>query len=358
VKERDTQKKPLKRKENKAESCKKRPIKKPEPKLPASERLKVTGKAVGGVTVDLIKTPGEMAMHPKKSAYVIVTSSGEVVGEVTDGMLKGGGVVLKKTKNGAVLVKDSAERISGAEEAKTTKGYYLSLIKFFGPLVLLLVVYASYFIFFPPLKALTLLGTAAAYMFMIPPGVDKSTLILSANLYNMNPYQMAFNLWIIDSLLGSFLCLNFDYAKKIPLVGKRIATFEDIGRRTLTKHSWLKRFTLLGLFLFVVIPFQGSGALAGSIVGRIIGMKSWRVLIAVIGGTFTSVMLLAYSADLLAKYFPLWVRILVPVTIFVLIVTAMIYSYAKKKRKENDLHYQLYEKPLEEANEDDCLEED
>jgi uncharacterized membrane protein len=349
VTHRDTPKKPLKKKRE-TELCKKKPIKKPEPKQPAKERLKETGRAVGEVAVDLIKTPGEMAMHPKKSVSVIVTTSGEAVEEGTESMRKGGEVVIKKTKNGAVLVKDSAERICGAEKAITKKEYYWSLIKFFGPLALLLVVYASYFIFFPPLKALTLLGTAAAYMFMIPPGVDKSTLILSSNLYNMNPYQMAINLWIIDSLLGSFLCLNFDYAKKIPLAGKRIAAFEEIGRNTLKKHSWLKRFTLVGLFIFVVIPFQGSGALAGSIVGRIIGMRSWRVLVAVIGGTFTSVMLLAYSADLLAKYFPLWVRILVPVTIAVLIITAMIYSHVKKRKKEKDLHYQLYEKPLEEAD--------
>lgn len=304
--------------------CSAKPMKKSElnKKEKRTKKLAEGTKKVGSKTVGIIRSSGHVATHPK--------------------------IVIKKTKDGVGAAKSGAERISGADGAETKQEYYRKLLIFFGPLVLLLVLYGSYFLIFPWHQALKLVGAAAAYMFMIPPGVDKTTLILSANRFDINPYQMAFNIWIIDSLLGTFLCLNFDYAKKLPLAGKRIAVFEKLGRQTLRKHSWLKRFATIGLFLFIVLPFQGSGALAGSIVGRIIGMKTWRVLIAVIGGTFTSVMVLAYSADLMERYFPLEVRIAVPIIIFLTIITGMIIAYRKKKAKEKDLRYQLYIKEKEE----------
>jgi len=293
--------------------------------------LDSSGQAVGEVAREVLKTSEGVADRSAKGAVLVVDGSGKAVGEISEEALRTSGLVVKKTQDGVMLARTGAERISGAQKARTKKEYYQRLGYFFGPLAALLLVYASYFLFFDLDDALKLLIWGILYFFAIP-GFDQNTLILSAKTFGMNPYAMALNLGIQDTIIGVFLCLNFDYAKKIPLLGKLITEVEEGGKEMLTKYGWLNKISVVFLFVFILLPFNGCGPVAGSIVGRIIGIRVRYIIFSIVVGSFIAVFVLAYLADRIAEAFPPWVQIGIPVAIALLLVGFFVYSYLKKRK--------------------------
>ena len=91
---------------------------------------------------------------------------------------------------------------------------------------------------------------------------------------------------LTDAILALFLVWNFDYAKKIPGLGKLVQRVGEQGEQALQKYKWAKRFGFIGVILLVIFPLQWTGAGVGSIVGRLIGMTPLMTWLAVIIGTF------------------------------------------------------------------------
>ncbi len=89
-----------------------------------------------------------------------------------------------------------------------------------------------------------------------------------------------------DAVLAMFLVWNFDYAKKIPGLGRLVEHVEENGNKALRKYKWARKFGFIGLVLLVMFPFQWTGSAVGSIVGRLIGMPPLTTWVAVVLGTF------------------------------------------------------------------------
>jgi uncharacterized membrane protein len=53
--------------------------------------------------------------------------------------------------------------------------------------------------------------------------------------------------------------------------------------------GWVRRFGLLGLFLFVLFPFWMTGPIVGCIIGYILHMRIWVNLSVVLGGTYVAI---------------------------------------------------------------------
>lgn len=88
-----------------------------------------------------------------------------------------------------------------------------------------------------------------------------------------------------DAVLALFLVWNFDYAKKIPGLGKLVERVGEKGEEALQKYKWAKRLGFIGVVLLVIFPLQWTGAGVGSIVGRLISMQPLMTWLAVIIGT-------------------------------------------------------------------------
>ena len=97
-----------------------------------------------------------------------------------------------------------------------------------------------------------------------------------------------------DGVLALFLVWNFDYAKKIPGLGKLVEGVEKSGEKAIQKYKWAKRFGFIGVVILVIFPFQWTGSAVGSIVGRLIGMTPLMTLLAVVLGTFIRSTLIVY----------------------------------------------------------------
>ena len=55
------------------------------------------------------------------------------------------------------------------------------------------------------------------------------------------------------------------------------------------RHGSIERFGILGLFVFVFIPFWMTGPVVGSVVGFLIGLRPWINMVVVLTATFVAI---------------------------------------------------------------------
>lgn len=152
---------------------------------------------------------------------------------------------------------------------------------------------------------------------------------------SIDPFVMAFSIAFVDIVVALFLVWNYDLAKKIPLIGKFIEKVEIIGKTSSDKYSWVIPLRFLGIILFVMVPFQGSGGVVGSILGRLIGMKPWNTFIAISIGSIIGCSLIAYFAERILSLFETNFLQFLLVFIIILIIGVMIFIYRKTLRNKS-----------------------
>jgi len=183
--------------------------------------------------------------------------------------------------------------------------------------------------FFPPFGKETVipLGTG-----ILEKGLNVPIFNIQVNPVSINPMSMALAVAFIDIVVALFLVWNYDLAKKIPVIGKFIIKVEERGKNAEEKYGWVKPLRFIGIILFVMIPFQGSGGLVGSIVGRLIGMKPLNTFIAISIGAVIGCLLIATFA----QAFLIFAEINTSITLILIgiIATIVIIYYVIKRRKK------------------------
>ena len=110
---------------------------------------------------------------------------------------------------------------------------------------------------------------------------------------NLNPLVVVSLIIFIESDISLFVAWNFDILKTIPKIGRWLIRYEDKIKSKIEKKKWAKTAEFYGLVLMAAVPFYGTGALASTVVGRLLGMgwkRSW--LAVTIGVTIRSVIIL------------------------------------------------------------------
>lgn len=182
--------------------------------------------------------------------------------------------------------------------------------------------------FFPPFGKETVIPLGLG---ILEKGLTVPIINLHVDPVSINPISMALSVAFIDIVVAIFLVWNYDLAKKIPFVGKFITKVEEKGKNVEQKYGWIKPLRFIGIVLFVMVPFQGSGGLVGSIVGRLIGMKPWNIFFAISIGAIIGCLLIAMFAHaflIFAEINTLLTLILVGI-IFVVII---LYFVIKKQK--------------------------
>lgn len=174
----------------------------------------------------------------------------------------------------------------------------------------------------------------SAYFF---PPLGKETIIPTGIALGINPLVMALSIAFVDIIVALFLIWNYDLAKKIPIVGKFMIKVENIGKNSSDKYSWITPLRFIGIVLFVMIPFQGSGGMVGSIVGRFIGMKPWNTFLAITIGSITGCVTIAFFADAILSIFSKNIiqGMLIIITILIIGIIAFIYRKTSKSKKKD-----------------------
>lgn len=210
---------------------------------------------------------------------------------------------------------------------------FIRLAKFFIPFIIGLGVIGSVGFLLEGNQQLKFLSLISGYFF---PPLGKETIIPAGIIAGINPLVMALSIAFVDIIVALFLVWNYDLAKKIPLIGNFIGRIETIGRKSSNKYNWVKPLRFIGIILFVMVPFQGSGGLVGSIVGRLIGMKPWNIFFAILTGAVAGCLMIAYFSDVILSIF---IRnFLLGLLIILIILTLSIMFIAYKTMNKNNIN--------------------
>ena len=166
------------------------------------------------------------------------------------------------------------------------------------------------------------------------PPLGKETIIPAGVAIGIQPIIMALSIAFIDAIVALFLVWNYDLAKEIPFIGKFIIKVEEKGKNVEDKYGWVKPLRFLGIVFFVMVPFQGSGGLVGSILGRLIGMKPWNTFFAISLGAIIGCILIS----MFSQAFIFFAQINTTLTIIIIIIIIfiiLIYYFVKKRKKNN-----------------------
>ncbi len=184
-----------------------------------------------------------------------------------------------------------------ARELKSWK----TLFYFFFPWSLYGIFVIIIFFAFPP--NLNWEFITVTFLYLIPPAGKES--MVPAGVFLLKPYLglwsiviTSFSIAFVDSFVGLWMMWNWDLIKLVPFLGTYIRKLEKIGEKKWRKHKYLSKLAYLGLALFVAFPFQGSGAVGATVIGRILGMNPRRVFYSIILGSLFGCSLIAVASYL------------------------------------------------------------
>ena len=199
------------------------------------------------------------------------------------------------------------------------------LLKFFSPFIMTGGFFALMWIGMSQRDFLILSQLMLVYF--VPP-FGKGTVIPGGIVAGIDPWVLAIATAFVDIAVGFFLTWNFDLAKKIPFIGSGITRVQRKGESMLKSLPWLERASFVGIVVFVMFPFQGSGAVGGTILGRAIGLSPNKnlgaVAIGAISGSFLLSASIVYGLGVLAILAPIQVAVAV---LFIGFLIAIIFMY-------------------------------
>ncbi len=174
------------------------------------------------------------------------------------------------------------------------------LALFFSPfLIAAIFIYLLYLITHPYGIFWKLSGGMFGYFFppagkesvipLVVGGLRKSTSFGPVLIITLVATTIAF----VDIITAYFFLWNLYIAEKIPLIGKWIKKFEEFGAQKMKEKPWISKIAFVGVALFVVFPFQGSGGVGASILGKVIGMNKYHAWFAITIGSFSGCFLIA-----------------------------------------------------------------
>ncbi len=104
----------------------------------------------------------------------------------------------------------------------------------------------------------------------------------------------------LDVTIATLLVLNLPVLYRIPRFGPTLEGLAEHGHHMLDQRPWLRRLTFAGVMLFVMFPLTGTGAVGGSIFGRLLGLGALRTWLAIALGAVLGTGIMAGFARAIA----------------------------------------------------------
>jgi uncharacterized membrane protein len=175
-------------------------------------------------------------------------------------------------------------------------GLASTIIRILLPVILVFLYYSWCILLLPLHSALILGGLMIAYY--IPPAGKESIIPLGIAL-GIPWWLMAASLAVLDVLTAFFVILNFGIVLRIPMLGPWISRFMRSGEEFMAKRPWLSRWRVLGVAFFVWLPLQGTGGVGAVLVGKMVGLTSKQILLAVGIGATAECLMFAVGFELI-----------------------------------------------------------
>jgi uncharacterized membrane protein len=136
------------------------------------------------------------------------------------------------------------------------------------------------------------------------------------------------NMWVETVVVVLFYPVFVLSMRKLVVFPKLKRFIERTHEAAERHHDKVRRYGIIGLFLFVWIPFWMTGPVVGSAIGYMLGFPAWLTLSVVIVGTLMTLLTWAYllfgiytRAALLGPWAPTLILVLI---IFVILIAALL----------------------------------
>jgi uncharacterized membrane protein len=146
---------------------------------------------------------------------------------------------------------------------------------------------------------LAMIGLMVAYI--LPPAGKETVIPIGITLW-FPWWYMALSIAMVDLETGLFMALNFDLAYRIPYVGKPLSDLTERTKKFLKIHRWFAGLSFLAVMLFVMVPGFGSGGFRGVIAGKLLGMETYHVVLAVLAGALVGSFAIALGTETVIAY--------------------------------------------------------
>ena len=160
------------------------------------------------------------------------------------------------------------------------------------------------------------------FLYFIPPA-GKESLIPAAIAMKIPWFTICAVLTFIDIISCLFMLWNFEVLSRVPIIGPRLERLMRKGSEVFARNTWLERLYLVGLALFVFLPLQGTGAVSGTVLGKMAGMPSIEIFCAISIGSALHSLVIGISAYALNKYLGLNLWYLVAFILGVVVVVTV-----------------------------------
>lgn len=163
------------------------------------------------------------------------------------------------------------------------------------PIASMILVETFFFVFVGYDDAIELAGIALASAtfagkFIVLRGLHEGGLFTS-------PYHLVPLIVYLDMFTAVMAVYNLPFLYRIPKLGKRIHAMKGTGERTLERNPWMRKVTFLAVVAFVTFPLAGTGAIGGSLIGRLLGLSRRRTLLGIFIGANVGGLAMAGLAD-------------------------------------------------------------
>ncbi len=174
---------------------------------------------------------------------------------------------------------------------------FLSLVV---PPALAIVLLALAAVFRGPAFAGTLVGQAVLIFTVL----GKFAILQSAVVsHGLNEWELASLVAYMDISVATVLVYNLPRLYRLKRIGPTLEDLAEHGLYMLERQRWLGRVTFVGVVAFVMFPLTGTGAIGGSIFGRLLGLSPRRTLVAIAMGALIGSFGMAAFADAVNRFF-------------------------------------------------------
>ncbi len=159
-------------------------------------------------------------------------------------------------------------------------------------------------------------------------------------------YSMGLGNWtvisismIIETILVLIVYPLFVFSWRQLLVINRLKKiFGHISKAAEAHKGKVQRYGIIGLFVFVFLPFWMTGPVVGCVIGYLLGLRAWVNISAVLVGTYVAIFCWAFFLrqflDRVASYSTHSATVLMALLVIIMIAGHLVYRILHKDKNE------------------------
>ena len=162
--------------------------------------------------------------------------------------------------------------------------------------------------------------------YIIPPA-GKESIIPFGIILGYPWWMICSAILIIDSASALLITLNFHHLYKIPIIGDLFIRCSEGMQSIFIRHRWISRFSLAGLFIFIFFPLQGSGAINGTILSRLMSIDPRSAFVIIITASGLSCLAIAFGVTLIDELTNHNLSVTLPIFILIIGISIITFIY-------------------------------